>query len=301
MLPLLIALWIAAPIPTPPSAAAPTLRLETTAFGQSAEIEILGAPSESEALRPALHAAVAALGEIEHLTDPARPESAVAALNAAAGQGPQAVPPRLLPLLAKGLDFCLWTEGAYGPLGRGLCDGLILDSRGGRVTLAGETAVDLWSFAEGAAIDRAVEVLKQRGVTSGMVRIGGTWRAFGPGPQGKGWPVVLPAFKGTTESAGRIPLRDQALSIADPAAGRPFLNQRTGQPAQGVVATVAVTELATDARPLAVSLLITGPREGQLRIGSLRPRPHVLWLLGNGSGEPLRVFYRWTELTRPPR
>lgn len=297
MLPLLIALWIAAPVPAP---AAPTLHLETTAFGQSAEIEILGAPSESEALRPALHAAVAALGEIEHLTDPARPESAVAALNAAAGQGPQAVPPRLLPLLVKGLDFCLWTEGAYGPLIRGFCDGLIVDSRGGRATLAGETAVDLRSFAEGAAVDRAVEVLKERKVTSGLVRIGGTWRAFGPGPQGKGWPVVLPAFKGTTESAGRIPLRDQALAIADPA-GRPLVNQRTGQPAQGVVATVAVTELAADARPLAVSLLITGPREGQLRIGSLRPRPSVLWLLGNGAGEPLRVFYRWTELTRPPR
>lgn len=298
MLPLLIALWIAAPVH---ASTAPTLRLETTAFGQSAEIEILGAPGEAETLRPALHAAVAALAEVEHLTNPARPESAVATFNAAAGQGPQAVPPQLLPLLAKGLDFCLWTEGAHSPLSRGFCDGLTVDSRNGRAALAAETGIDLWSFAEGAAIDRAVEVLKQRGVTSGVVRVGGTWRAFGPGPQGKGWTVVLPAFKGTTETAGRIPLRDQALSIADPAAGRPFLNQRTGQPAQGVVAVVAVTDLAADARPLAVSLLITGPREGQLRIGSLRPRPYALWLLGNGAGAPLRVFYRWTELTRPPR
>ncbi|HEX2222904.1 MAG TPA: FAD:protein FMN transferase [Thermoanaerobaculia bacterium] len=301
MLPLLIALWIAAPVSAP---ASPTLRLETTAFGQSAEIEILaapGPPETSQSLRPVLHAAVAALAEVEHLTNPARPESAVAALNAAAGQGPQAVPPSLLPVLAKALDFCLWTEGAHGPLSRGSCDGLAVDSRNRRVALAAESGIDLWSFADGAAIDRAVEVLKQRGVTSGVVRVGGTWRAFGPGPQGKGWTVVLPVFQGTAESAGRIPLRDQALSIADPAAGRPFLNQRTGQPVQGVVATVAVTEIAADARPLAVSLLITGPREGQLRIGSLRPRPSALWLLGNGSGAPLRVFYRWTELTRPPR
>ena len=329
MLPLLIALFIgapiSAPIPTPP--AAPSLRLETTAFGLSAEIEILGAASDSETLRPALHAAVAEIAEVEHLADAARPDSAVLVLNAAAGQGPQPVAPPLLALLAKALDFCLWTEGAYGPLGRDVyqawggrepapapptpeqllratsaasCNAIAVDTRGGRVNLAAESGIDLWGFAEGAAIDRAVEALKQRGVASGMVRIGGTWRVFGAGPQGKGWPVTLPAFKGTQESEGRIFLRDQALSIADPSE-RPYVNQRTGQPAQGVVATVAVTELAADARPLAISLLITGPREGQLRIGSLRPRPSVLWLLGNGSGMPLRVFYRWNELTRPQR
>lgn len=334
MLPLLIAFLIAAPIatPVPATSSSPSLRLETTAFGLSAEIEILGAASDSETLRPALHAAVAGISEVEHLADAARPDSAVLVLNAAAGQGPQPVAPPLLALLAKALDFCQWSEGAYGPLGRDLyqawglrampanaaetavptpdqllratsaasCNAIAVDTRKRQVNLAAESGIDLWGFAEGTAIDRAVEILKQRGVASGLVRIGSTWRVFGAGPQGKGWPVVLPAFKGTQESEGRLLLRDQALSIADPAE-RPYVNQRTGQPAQGVVATVAVTELAADARPLAISLLITGPREGQLRIGSLRPRPSVLWLVGNGLGMPLRIFYRWTELTRPPR
>jgi thiamine biosynthesis lipoprotein ApbE len=336
MLPLLIALFIAipiaapiAPVPATVPPTSPSLRLETTAFGLSAEIEILGAASESEVLRPALHAAVAEISELEHLADAARADSAVLVLNAAAGKGPQPVAPPLLALLAKAVDFCLWTEGAYGPLGRSVyqawgqqavsgetvaptpeqllratsaasCNAISVDTRNARVALAAESGLDLWGFAEGAAIDRAVETLKKRGVASGLVRIGPTWRVFGPGPQGKGWLITLPAFKGTQESEGRLLLRDQALSIADPSE-RPYVNQRTGQLALGVVATVTVTELAADARPLAISLLITGPREGQLRIGSLRPRPSVLWLVGNGLGMPLRIFYRWTELTRPPR
>jgi hypothetical protein len=65
-----------------------------------------------------------------------------------------------------------------------------------------------------------------------------------------------------------------------------------------VLLTAAVSELAIDAQGLAVTLLIAGPREGQLRLGSLRPRPSVLWLLGSGTGMPLQVGYRWSEINR---
>ena len=71
------------------------------------------------------------------------------------------------------------------------------------------------------------------------------------------------------------------------------MNQRTGRPAQGTLGTAVVTELALDAQALAVTLAITGPGEGQLRLGQLTPRPSVLWLQGNGGGEPLAIEYRW--------
>jgi hypothetical protein len=59
-----------------------------------------------------------------------------------------------------------------------------------------------------------------------------------------------------------------------------------------------VTELAMDAQGLATSLFILGPREGQLRMGTLRPRPSILWFLGSGTGAPLQVDYRWSEVSR---
>jgi hypothetical protein len=65
-----------------------------------------------------------------------------------------------------------------------------------------------------------------------------------------------------------------------------------------VLAVLAATDLALDAQALAASLFIVGPREGQLRMGSLRPRPNVRWFLGSGGGAPLQVDYRWSELSR---
>lgn len=328
-------LWWAATLVAPLAPSTPVVRVESTAFGQPVEIAVLDPSPQAREAREAISAAQAEIAEIERLTDPGRTDGGLGALNATAGQGPQPVPPRLLPLLVRGREFCLWTEGAHGALGRDLyqvwgvrtrsaavpapeqilrataaaaCNNLGLDAKSGRAALAAGAGLDLLGFAEGEAVDRAVEVLKQRGITDGRVRVGGVYRAFGKGPQGKGWPVVLPAFKGMERPDDPILLRDQALAIAD--AGErplevggeklsPYLNQRTGVPTTGVVATIVVTQLAGDASPLAASLLITGPREGQLRIGSLRPRPSALWLLGNGLGAPLRVVYRWTEVTRP--
>ena len=65
-----------------------------------------------------------------------------------------------------------------------------------------------------------------------------------------------------------------------------------------MLAAVAVTELAVDAQGLAATMLILGPREGQLRMGTLRPRPSLLWFLGSGEGRPLLVDYRWSDVNR---
>src|SRR4030095_593788 len=110
------------------------------------------------------------------------------------------------------LDFCLWSEGTHGPLGRDLyslwglrtpvakppspesvelatsaasCSRLTLNLKQSTATLAEGSGLDLWGFAEGFAVDRAVEILRHGGVTNGLVRIGPVQRAFGSGPGGK--------------------------------------------------------------------------------------------------------------------
>ena len=326
---ILLSLLIGAPPdPVAPASTLQPLRLSAPAFGQTVEIEIRGLARDAS--REAIQAALAEVAEIERLTPNAPAESVaggVVALNAQAGGGPTPVEPRLMAGLIRGLEVCLWSERVHGPLGRDLyrlwekpaddpetlqravsaasCDNLRIDAATGTATLAAGSAVDLRGFAEGLAVDRAVEVLRQRGVTNGFVQIGGVYRGFGPGFDGRGWLIQLPLLPGMAAPMGRVFLRDQSLAAAT-ATDRPLLhaaatgdwlppwvNQRTGRPAQGTLATAVVTAHALDAQGLAVTLLIAGPGEGHLRLGALSPRPSVLWLQGNGSGEPLAIEYLW--------
>lgn len=329
-MPLLLLLLLLGAPPAAPPASGP-VRVTLSAFGTTVDIEARGLPSDTA--RQAIQKAAAEIAEIEQLTD-ARPDGGLAALNAAAGQGPRAVDARLMTVLTRARDFCVWSERAHGPLGRDLyalwgvrsptpsspapervnpllelaaCERLSLDAAQGTAALAPGSGIDLQGFAEGFAVDRAVEMLKAQGVTNGLVRIGTTWRGFGEGPAGRGWPVVLPPVPGLDEPPSRVFLRDQAVAVAgrtdrplmvDGQPLPPYLNQRTGQPVKNVVAAQAATSLAVDAQGLAATLLITGPRDGQLRLGSLKPKPAVLWYLGTGAGPPLRIEYHWSEVPK---
>jgi thiamine biosynthesis lipoprotein ApbE len=157
------------------------------------------------------------------------------------------------------------------------------------------------------AVDRAVEILRQQGVRNGYVRIGGIHRGLGRGPDGRGWSVAPPLFPGTAIPLNRLFLKDKALAIAAAAdlplkigeeTFSPWISQRTGRPVQGTVATLAFTDLALDAQGLAATLTVTGPSEGQLRLGSLRPNPAILWLQGSGAGEPLQITYHWGDVPK---
>lgn len=195
------------------------------------------------------------------------------------------------------------------------CESLVLNPGASTAELAAGSRLDLGGFAEGHAVDRAVEVLRQNGVTNGFVQLGPAQRGFGKGVEGKGgdgrgWKIILPRFAGMDRPAGRFLLRDRAAAVLSTQDGSmriadqvllPYLNQRTGLPAPGVVGVAVVTDLAVDAQALAIAMVLTGPREGQLRLGSLRPSPSVLWFLGSGSGAPLQADHHWGDVIAASR
>ncbi|HEV7517299.1 MAG TPA: FAD:protein FMN transferase [Thermoanaerobaculia bacterium] len=327
---LLALLLLASPAPSP-SRAEP-VRFSAPAFGEQVEVEVRGLPRS--AADAAIQEALREVAALERTVDPGVAGSGVAALNAAAGGGPQAVDPRLSQLLARALDFCFWTEGAHGPLGRDLyrlwglrapaaalpddpareaavtaasCSGLRYEPQKGTATLAAGAGIDLWGFAEGEAVDRAIEVLKRHKAPTGFVQIGSVRRGFGPGPSGKGWRVLLPVFEGLDQPLGEVWLRDQALAVASASHHTlgiggdlypPYLNQRTGKPSSGVLAAIAASELAVDALALSATAMVLSPHEAQLRLGALRPQPAVLWVLGTGQGAPLLLEYRWSTVPK---
>lgn len=310
----------AAKVPAPASA---TVTVEGRAFGLPLRFEA----TAGRGVEAALQRAVVGAQEVEAASD--LDHGALATLNAGAGGGPQKPTAELLATLVRALAFCRWSEGTQGPLGGQLydlwglrvaraavpgpealqqaaaaaaCDRLAIDDAKGTLTLAAGARLDLWGFAAGAALDHAVEALAARGVRDASLTLGPVQRAVGPGPGGEGWPLrvgVPPVLAGFT--AG-LRLRGQAFALASTADGAlraggesraPYLDQRQGRPATGVLATVAITELAMDAQALAVTLFATGTRRGSLLIGQLRPSPAALWVLGDGTGEPLVSDFHW--------
>jgi thiamine biosynthesis lipoprotein len=318
-----------------PSSPVHPLRASVPAFGGTLEIEVRDLPRE--AADAAIQAAAVEVGEMERLTDPRGSGGELALLNAAAGKGPRRVDPRLFAALVRARDFCLWSEGKEGPLagalhrlwGRGTgealaatpppddlrqavaaagCKNLTVDAKQQTAALAAGSVLDLVDFSTGMAVDRAIEVLRQHGSANAFIQIREVRRGIGAGRAGRGWMIELPAMGGLKEPLGRIFLRDQSLAAAlrdeDPldVGGRRlthFIDQRSGQPAEeGVFAIFAVTELAVDAQALAATMSITGAQEGEMLTGSIRPRPSLLWLMGTGTGSPVLVDYRWTEVPK---
>ena len=324
------ALSTGAGIEAGPAASGEPVRLSSRLRGESVTLEVRDLPAGAgdEAVR----AAFARLEELVELM-----ADGVERLNAGAeAERTVAVEPALADLLARALEFCDWSQAAHGPLGGSLkaywderarrrapalagdpspaappaglaesaaCDRLRLDPAAGTARIAAGTRVDLGGFALGAAVDGAVDSLRAAGAADGRVQVGRVVRAFGPGPEGRGWPASLPVFEGYERPPGELHLRDRSLALvwrADwpPEAPR-HLDLRTGLPPDGVWATVAVAERAVDAQALAVAALVLGAREGRFRSGTLEPEPSILWLLGRGTGRPLLTELNWSALRQP--
>ncbi len=316
-------------------------RLTARAFEKEVQLEVHG-PQREEA-KVALSAALAEMHAMERLTDPDGTEpGGLGQLNRGAGGGPVQIDSRLAEILRRAEEFCSWSEGAFGPLGGQLnalwhhagsavthpaqstrlpmavassrCDLLSVDPEKPTAELAAGVRADLFGFASGFAVDRAVTILNQHRITNGSVSLGGVSRCFGPGPDGRGWLITLPARVQLGKSPTSLWLLDRSIAIASvddlglftsaadggqPIA--PYIHHRKGIPAEGVLAVLVSTELALDSQGLASSLFVTGSHDGQMHLGSLKPSPAVRWLLGRGLGKPLVVDYHWTEISRGNR
>ncbi len=299
-------------------------RLEGKLGGESAVVEIAGL--DRAAADSAGRAAWQALAEAPGL---------LRALERAFvdAQGGKVAPgEERFALLGRADAFCRWSEGVVGPLaGRLLrawgvrhpapgrpatdvvaaaatsarCDRMALDRASSTAVVASGTEVDLLPFELGWAVDRAIEAARASGADNVHVRLGPVERGIGGGPHGSGWKVELPRLPGARAALDPVWLRDRALTLLR-ADDQPlqiggdrlprWLDLRGTLPAGGVLATVVVTELAVDAQPLAWAMFALGAGAGQMRLGSLRTDPGVLWALGSGAGEPVLVVVHWKGL-----
>lgn len=309
-------------------AVAEPVRLAMEVFGQEAQIEVRDV-SRSRAI-PAMRQALLEMFEVSQLAAAdGGMVGGIADVHRAAKAGlaeGAEVDVRTFELLRRGLQLCVWSSGAFGPIGGGVyslweggrppalelreavtgagCNFLKLaPDVPPRVAIPATSALDLRGMATGFAIDRAVEVLLEQGIDNVLVELGEIARAVGGGPTGAGWPATVPGVAGTRDPLDQLLLRDQSLASVrihpQSGEGPDLVDLRTGVRSSGIVAVTAVSEFAVDAEALASTLFVVGYKQGQLLLGQLSPRPSVLWLLGHNSGTPLESRYRWSSLSRP--
>lgn len=257
-----------------------------------------------------------ALDEIERLEAQLsvfRPTSEIARVNRHAHHGPVKVTPPTFRLLALAGELSRRTEGAFDPtvgpllrawgfLGAGgawpepaaleaarECVGMdlvLLDEEQCTVRFQRPgLMLDLGAIGKGFAVDSAVAILREAGVTSAFVH-GGTSSAYGLGtmPDGRPWKAAL-NLPGPTDLTGRITpaadagnprpgtpgteaiLADMALGVSA-SAGKSFrfgnrtyghvLDPRSGEPTQGALLAAVSGPSATEADALSTALLVLG-------------------------------------------
>jgi len=149
--------------------------------------------------------------------------------------------------------------------------------------------VDLGGLAKGYAVDRAIDVLKEAGVKSGLVNAGGDVRVLGQDGVEPWRVAVRDPFKKSTWITV-LCLRDKAVATSGTyerfiARSKRFphiIDPRTGKPvASGIVSVTVLAERCIDADALATSALVLGLEDAQRVLR--KAHAHGFFVMGDGS------------------
>ncbi|HXY41131.1 MAG TPA: FAD:protein FMN transferase [Vicinamibacteria bacterium] len=305
-------------------------------MGCTATVRACGA--EAGVLQAAVAAALDEIDRLDALLSNYRRDSPLSRVNREAALGPVAVEPELFDFVALCLRWSRESDGAFdatvGPLMRawGFFRGegrvpdeaelrrareavgyrhVVLDpvARTVRFDRPG-VELDPGGLGKGYAVDRAVEVLRRRGIASALVNLGGS-SVYGLGgpPGGTAWQVAVRA-PGTDRVALTVRLRDRALSVAgtdqrffeqDGVRYGHVMDPRTGLPAQGVLAVAVLSDSATDGDALDDVLLVEGAKAARTRVGKDASLGALLFLPDRGRSWRLLRLGMLDEVTRAGR
>jgi thiamine biosynthesis lipoprotein len=225
--------------------------------------------------------------------------SEISAINKYAGEKPVKVSGDTLDIMEKAVYASEMTDGAFdvtvGPLVK-LWDinnkiipdrqtieeklkivgykNIVLDKSASTVFIKRKGAqIDLGGIIKGYAVDKVAEVLRQNGIRSGIVAVGGEIRSLGKKPDGTSWVVGVqnPRQKGPDDEViAIVELSDKALSTSgdyikyfekDGVRYHHLLDPKTGYPSRqcGSATIVAADNTTSDGFS---KLFILGPEKG---------------------------------------
>lgn len=269
--------------------------LSTHAMATRFELVLYGA--DEVRLRAAGEEALAEIERLEAQLSAYRADSEISGINRRAARVAVRVEPRLFHLLKHCVAFSAATDGAFdvtvGPLVRAWrqaqatgavpstdeieaaraavgIEKIELDPEAYTVRFKQPgVQIDMGAYGKGYAIERAVDSLKENGVTSALLH-GGTSSAavIGTPPGGSGWRIQLSEPFTSVDSAMTLELISEALSVsaihgrAFTAGGRTYghvIDPRTGRPVERALAAAVAGQSASTCEVLSTALVVLGP------------------------------------------
>ncbi len=172
-------------------------------------------------------------------------------------------------------SFVLPDEAVVRQLAGGISYGAVLvDEDAMTVTLSSDAcAIDLGGIAKGYIADRMKERLKNEGVTSGLINLGGNVLAIGDKPDGLPFAIgIQKPFAPDGEAMLKVNLRDSSIVTSgtyqryakvDGRLYHHILDTRTGFPYDNGLSSVTVlTDTSTDGDALSTTLFSMGLSDG---------------------------------------
>jgi thiamine biosynthesis lipoprotein len=285
---------------------------------------------------PAPDVVESAFREIARLDDVLsswNPESEVSRLNASAGRGPQPVSLDLARVAEESAALCTTTGGAFdpsvGPLLRawgfytespGLpepsigrvaashvgCDRMRVQRDPSSIALTDGAALDFGGIGKGYAVDRALAILRARGVTRAKLDFGSSSIGF-LGRVDGGWPVVIAdprdrdapliSFRLAEGSVSTSGQRERFFErdgrhyghIFDPRAGRPVESR--------LLSVTVIAPPGSIADGLSTALFVMGATEGK-RLISRMPGVSAVFVEQGAGGLAITTAGKVARLSR---
>ena len=260
----------------------------------------------------ALDAAEAETYRLDALLAAQKDGSEIAAVN----DGANEVSEETAALLRRALAIAAETDGAYDPTvyplmrAWGFTDGnyrvpeaaeleTLLETTGWTEVSVGGTAVtlpegfalDLGGIGKGYAAGRCKEILKEHGVTSALLSLGGNVSALGSKPDGTAWTVAIEDPDGG-DYLGTVQIADQCVVTSggyqryfeqDGVRYWHILDPETGKPARsGMKSVTIVSGDDTLADALSTALFVMGPERAADFWRAHRAEFGAVWLTDDG-------------------
>ena len=289
--------WVLSGLLAATAAQAATVKDVRSKMGS--RFEVTAVHDQETVARQAVEAAWAEIDRVEELISSWRDDSETAAVNRNAGVRPVRVSPELFRLIRRAVKVSGLTAGAFDITFAGVGDlwdfrsaepavpnderiaaalrhvgygKIVLDEERGTVFLDDPGArIGFGAIGKGYAANRAVFVMKDRGVRGGLVSAGGDLVAFGRREDGEPWNIAIAHPRDRDRVLARIPLTEQAVVtsgdyeqyfIRDGRRYSHIIDPRTGWPASGLQAVTVVCPDAELADALATAAFVMGPEEG---------------------------------------
>jgi thiamine biosynthesis lipoprotein len=299
--------------------AAPHL-VERAGLSMGSELRLTAWTTDQAAARSAFDAVFKEFDRLESLMSVWRPGSEVLRINAAAGQHAVPVGPETREVLTIAHQVSEWSEGTFDVTFGALADvwkfdhdqddtipsqeaiakrlplvdyrQIEIDDRAGTVYLKRKgMRVHLGGIGKGYAVDRAVRILRERGLRDFMIQAGGDLYVGGH-KDGKPWRLGINDPRGPAgRSFATVDLSDSTFSTSgdyarffmkDGIRYHHILDLRIGQPARASRSVTLVTDRAVIADALAKGVFILGPVAGMALIERL---PHVQGVIVSAKNE----------------